>query len=172
MGPPKEPPTPTGPSPPRVSVTGGGGACDCTCQAPFVSTRGRPGAASRVGNVSDCAYPCYSPTLGGEGARRDMMTWWLGTFGVLCALVTSLTVASFLIDMERFNYPERPIFFISACYLLVSIGYLIRLGLGHRAIACDADVARVGANHPAPCVIVFLLVSHRIPPSLGSHGGM
>nr|MBE5725768.1 frizzled 2 [Cucujiformia] len=57
-----------------------------------------------------------------------------------------------------FKYPERPIVFLSACYFLVSVGYLVRIGVGHEAVACDGPIIRYNLNGPSVCSLVFLLV--------------
>ncbi len=49
---------------------------------------------------------------------------------------------------------------------MVSIGYIIRLCMGHKAVACDTvpeafgsrDLIRYETTGPAPCTIVFLLI--------------
>ena len=47
----------------------------------------------------------------------------------------------------------------SACYLLVSVGYIIRLIAGHEAVACDsAGAIRYETTGPYLCTAVFLLV--------------
>ena len=48
----------------------------------------------------------------------------LQVWSVLCAFSTLFTVLTFLVDMKRFDYPERPIIFISGCYLVISIAYI------------------------------------------------
>lgn len=69
-----------------------------------------------------------------------------------------MTVATFFVDMKRFKYPERPIIFLSACYFMVSIGYLIRFVVDHKAVACEGDMIRYETTGPAVCTVVFLLV--------------
>ena len=66
-------------------------------------------------------------------------------FAVICALFTLFAVATFLIDMHRFHYPERPIIFLSFCYLVVSIIYMVGAisklaGNNNQAFSCS-DVA-------------------------------
>lgn len=77
------------------------------------------------------------------------------------------------------RYPERPLIFLSACYVGLSAGYLVRLAAGGRhVVACDGAVVRYGAAPPALgadssagagvggsastasplCVVTFLLV--------------
>lgn len=43
---------------------------------------------------------------------------------------------TFLINPSRFQYPGQPIIYLSICYFFVSLGYLLRVILGHEAIAC------------------------------------
>nr|NVI73937.1 frizzled 2 [Cucujiformia] len=57
-----------------------------------------------------------------------------------------------------FEHPERPIVFLSACYCLVAIGYLIRIMIGHEYVACDGAAIRYNLNGPSICALVFLLV--------------
>ncbi|KAM9720262.1 frizzled-8-like [Menidia menidia] len=141
---------------PMVPVTGGGG--DAHGHA---HTRAHP-LLNRVktGQIPNCAVPCHSPYFTRE--ERAFTSFWIGLWSVLCFVSTLATVATFLIDMERFQYPERPIIFLSACYLFVSVGYIVRLVAGHEEVACGGDS---GAEHihyettgPALCTVVFLLI--------------
>ena len=83
----------------------------------------------------NCAAPCHSPFFTLED--REFTELWLSVWAILCCLSTSLTFSTFLMDPGRFHYPERPIMFLSLCYLLVSIGYLIRVTLGHEEVSCQ-----------------------------------
>ena len=92
----------------------------------------------QVGNVKamNCGMPC-----GGEfdmffGDTQRLFAWyWLGIWSSLCAVSTLFTVLTFLVDMQRFRYPERPIIFLSACYCVVSITYLVGFIIGDK-VAC------------------------------------
>lgn len=76
------------------------------------------------------------------------------------------------------RYPERPLIFLSACYVGLSLGYLVRIVVGGRdVVACEGNAIRYGAapslittgtgasfigvssstSSPA-CVVTFLLV--------------
>nr|NVI73902.1 frizzled 2 [Cucujiformia] len=57
-----------------------------------------------------------------------------------------------------FEHPERPIVFLSACYFLVSIGFLVRTAVGHEAVACDGDIIKYNLNGPSICSLVFVLI--------------
>merc|ERR1719494_99506 len=87
------------------------------------------------------------------------MTVW----SVLCVISTVLTLATFLIDTARFKYPERSIVWMSLCYLVYALAYIIRILAGREAISCDQD----SSNSPkyliqeglgnTGCAIVFLM---------------
>ncbi|KAM9775289.1 frizzled-8a [Syngnathus typhle] len=152
------------PSPPR-KYKPAAGACDpgCKCLEPMVpvNTERHP-LYNRVktGQITNCAVPCHSPYFTHD--ERAFTAFWIGLWSVLCFVSTFATVATFLIDMERFKYPERPIIFLSACYMFVSIGYIVRLIAGHEKVACsrDLDVEHIHyeTTGPALCTVVFLLI--------------
>ncbi|XP_038654234.1 frizzled-8a [Scyliorhinus canicula] len=166
----KRRPPPPAPAPPRLPLPPPPGApCQaaCQCRAPMVrlqSERHPLYNRVRTGRVSNCAVPCHDPYFTAD--ERSFTAFWIGLWSVLCFLSTLATVATFLIDVGRFPYPERPIVFLAACYLFVSAGYLVRLAAGHERVACTrTPLAAAQAQHvhyqttgPALCTLVFLLV--------------
>nr|6WW2_R Chain R, Frizzled-5,Soluble cytochrome b562 [Homo sapiens] len=159
------PAKPTLPGPPGAPASGGecpaGGPFVCKCREPFVPILKESHPLYnkvRTGQVPNCAVPCYQPSFSAD--ERTFATFWIGLWSVLCFISTSTTVATFLIDMERFRYPERPIIFLSACYLCVSLGFLVRLVVGHASVACSREHNHIHyeTTGPALCTIVFLLV--------------
>uniref|UniRef100_A0A8D0R3D9 Frizzled-5 n=1 Tax=Sus scrofa TaxID=9823 RepID=A0A8D0R3D9_PIG len=147
---------------------GGAAPCEpgCQCRAPMVSVSSeRHPLYNRVktGQIANCALPCHNPFFSQD--ERAFTVFWIGLWSVLCFVSTFATVSTFLIDMERFKYPERPIIFLSACYLFVSVGYLVRLVAGHEKVACSGGELGAVEQHvryettgPALCTVVFLLV--------------
>ncbi|XP_062302489.1 frizzled-5-like [Osmerus eperlanus] len=134
---------------------------DCRCRHPLVPVKSDAHPlSSRVhtGPVPDCAQPCRQPYFSQD--EHTFTGLWLGLWSVLCFLSTLTTVATFLIDRERFKYPELPIIYLAACYLCVSLGYLVRLAVGHERVACSEDRQHVlyDTSGPALCTLVFLLV--------------
>uniref|UniRef100_A0A8C6ZD07 Frizzled-5 n=2 Tax=Nothoprocta perdicaria TaxID=30464 RepID=A0A8C6ZD07_NOTPE len=133
----------------------------CRCKAPLVPIAKESHPLFnrvRTGQVPNCAMPCYQPYFTQD--EKTFATFWIGLWSILCFLSTSTTVATFLIDMERFKYPERPIIFLSACYLFVSVGYIVRLVAGHASVACNPEHHHVHyeTTGPALCTVVFLLL--------------
>ncbi|XP_060104100.1 frizzled-8 [Heteronotia binoei] len=172
------PPPPQPKPPPRKPAAGGGGGiaarnpvppplpaeppprkarppapCEpgCQCRAPMVSVSSeRHPLYNRVktGQIANCALPCHNPYFSPD--ERAFTAFWIGLWSVLCFISTFATVSTFLIDMERFKYPERPIIFLAACYLFVSLGYLVRLVAGHEKVACSGGPAAAGAGPAGP----------------------
>ncbi|KAK2187928.1 hypothetical protein NP493_150g04015 [Ridgeia piscesae] len=138
--------------------------CRCYCRHPFVPvTNTTSPYYDRVwtGGVPNCAMPCDGAYFSGD--ERSFAKFWIALWATLCCVSTFMTVTTYLVDMQRFRYPERPIVFLSACYTMVSIGYIIRLFAGHESVACDdysasARIVRYSATGPALCTIEFLLL--------------
>ncbi|KAK6171258.1 hypothetical protein SNE40_019485 [Patella caerulea] len=89
---------------------------------------------------------------------------WMAIWAGLCFVSTFFTVLTFLIDSQRFKYPERPIIFLSMCYNIYSIAYIVRLLAGRESIACDTEsqsgkaiLIQEGLEN-TDCAIVFLLL--------------
>ncbi|CAH1099898.1 unnamed protein product [Psylliodes chrysocephalus] len=132
--------------------------CKCQCQPPLVSMgREIPPVTNRsVAGIANCAYPCKETYFNPD--EKEFATIWITLWSGLCAASTLMTLTTFFIETERFKYPERPIVFLSACYFLVSVGYLLRVGFGHDAVACEGKIIRYSSTGPSICTTVFLLV--------------
>ncbi|XP_055869389.1 frizzled-5-like [Biomphalaria glabrata] len=135
-------------------------SCAKICEAPLVLIKEKSSSyfdKIRTGGVDNCAINCYGPYFSDH--EKTFATFWVGLWSILCCISTSMTVSTFFVDMKRFKYPERPIVFLSACYFMVSIGYIIRLIVGHDKVACgDGGSIRYETTGPAVCTVVFLLV--------------
>lgn len=82
----------------------------------------------------DCGAPCYSMFF--DPKQRDFARWWIGIWSCICLASTLFTVLTFMIDMQRFRYPERPIIFLSGCYFMVAMAYLVGFALREK-ISCN-----------------------------------
>lgn len=143
---------------PQGDIRKGGRECKCQCQRPLVSM-GRESMSPynrSVAGIGNCAYPCKEIYFNME--EKEFATIWITLWSGLCAASTLMTLTTFFIETERFKYPERPIVFLSACYFLVSVGYLIRVGVGHEEVACDGAIIKYSSTGPSLCTLVFLLV--------------
>lgn len=142
-----------------LSKSSGRDDCSCRCRSPLLQIDDQAhGHYNRIstGKMKNCAVNCYGPYFGHN--EQTFANFWIGLWSILCCISTATTVSTFFIDMQRFRYPERPIIFLSACYFMVSIGYIIRLIVGHEGVACDKGMIRYNTTGPATCTVVFLLI--------------
>ncbi|NWY46300.1 FZD4 protein, partial [Sylvia atricapilla] len=110
-----------------------------------------------------CVLKCgYDAGLYSRSAK-EFTDIWMAIWASLCFISTAFTVLTFLIDSSRFSYPERPIIFLSMCYNIYSIAYIVRLTVGRERISCDFEEAaepvliQEGLKNTG-CAIIFLLM--------------
>lgn len=135
--------------------------CECRCRPPLVSVDKNSARYNRTGvsvaGVENCAMPCRGVLFTDE--EKDFASTWIALWSSICCVTTLMTLTTYTIDTQRFKYPEKPIVFLSGCYLMVSLGYLIRVYVGHEAVACEPDGSvKYNASGPTPCTLVFLLL--------------
>nr|XP_033787069.1 frizzled-1 [Geotrypetes seraphini] len=115
----------------------------------------------------DCGAPCQ------PGLPHGLMYFapeelrfahiWIGIWSVLCCASTLFTVLTYLVDMKRFSYPERPIIFLSGCYTMVAIAYIAGFLLEDR-VACNDKFTEDGYKTVAQgtkkegCTFLFMLL--------------
>ncbi|CAL8251723.1 unnamed protein product [Boreogadus saida] len=141
--------------PKESSAGGGGGSSKGTCS--------NPSKFHYVEKSDSCAPKCYPKVdvYWSQGDKRFSLVW-MAVWSILCFVSSSFTVLTFLIDPQRFKYPERPIIFMSMSYCVYSVGYLVRLFVGAERVACDRDgsvqyVIQEGLESTG-CTIVFLIL--------------
>ncbi|XP_078091551.1 frizzled-1-like [Mustelus asterias] len=115
----------------------------------------------------DCGAPCEPGRghglmyFGPEELRFARV--WIGIWSVLCCASTLFTVLTYLVDMPRFSYPERPIIFLSGCYTMVAVAYIAGFLLEERAV-CNERFADDGYRTVAQgtkkegCTILFMML--------------
>ena len=93
------------------------------------------GSSPRIVNVTECGAPCYRLFF-----QKDdiwLMQKYIIIFSTFCFAFTLFTITTFFIDTSQFPYPKKPIVYLSLCYLIVAIVYLIRGFVGNDSIACN-----------------------------------
>ena len=60
-----------------------------------------------------------------DSQRNIIAPLFILIFALVCIVFTAFTVATFFINRNRFHYPERPIVYLSLCYLILSGAYFI-----------------------------------------------
>ncbi|ELU03627.1 hypothetical protein CAPTEDRAFT_166935 [Capitella teleta] len=115
-----------------------------------------------INRTESCALSCSSHDLFTE-SDKEFADIWMFIWALLCFVSTLFTALTFAIDAGRFRYPERCIVFLSLCYNMCSIAYIVRLAVGRYAISCGLDAAtqkpiliQEGLDN-SDCSIVFLL---------------
>uniref|UniRef100_A0A8C9USR2 Frizzled class receptor 9 n=1 Tax=Spermophilus dauricus TaxID=99837 RepID=A0A8C9USR2_SPEDA len=93
---------------------------------------------------------------------KDFALVWMAVWSALCFFSTAFTVLTFLLEPHRFQYPERPIIFLSMCYNVYSLAFLIRTVAGAQSVSCDQEagalyVIQEGLENTG-CTLVFLLL--------------
>ena len=73
--------------------------------------------------LDDCAPPCKDHFWDKKEIRFSRQ--WIFGWSVLCLMSTFFTVATYLIDRDRFRYPERPIVFLAGKYMMTHNNYVI-----------------------------------------------
>lgn len=87
----------------------------------------------------DCGAPCEPSKPGGlmffGEEELQLGRRWVGGWALLCAISSLIAVLTYLMDHRRFRYPQRPVIFLSICYLVVALAHLVGVLLGEQA-AC------------------------------------
>ncbi|XP_063050559.1 frizzled-10 [Engraulis encrasicolus] len=124
---------------------------------------GDPRKFHYVQKSGSCAPRC-SPRVDVYWSRTDkrFAAGWMAAWSALCFASSAFTVLTFLVDPQRFRYPERPIIFLSMSYCVYSLGYLVRLSVGPDSVACDSDsgvpyIIQEGLESTG-CTVVFLVL--------------
>ncbi|KAL2092496.1 hypothetical protein ACEWY4_012294 [Coilia grayii] len=124
---------------------------------------GDPRKFHYVQKSGSCAPRC-SPRVDVYWSRTDkrFAAGWMAAWSALCFASSAFTVLTFLVDPQRFRYPERPIIFLSMSYCVYSLGYLVRLSVGSDSVACDSDagvpyIIQEGLESTG-CTVVFLVL--------------
>ncbi|KAM7354863.1 frizzled 2 [Cochliomyia hominivorax] len=143
--------------------------CTCSCRPPLILLLGKEAqmmqpplypwymnsTVSRIAGVQNCAIPCKGPFFTND--EKEFAGIWITLWSGLCFCSTLMTLTTFIIDTERFKYPERPIVFLSACYFMVAVGYLSKNFLQNEEIACDGRFLKESSTGPHSCTLVFLM---------------
>lgn len=126
----------------------------------------------RFASIPNCAVPCEGIYF--SKAERNVVA---PAFILICALIcigfTLFTVGTFMIDRQRYHYPERPVIFLALCYLILSltfvVGAIVKLTDPIASYACS-DTSDVNSfvfqylpnssptYHSASCVILFIFI--------------
>jgi hypothetical protein len=101
--------------------------------------------------IPNCGMPCnVSDDAYFRQDHRQFARYMIGITAVVCLVSSLFTVTTFLVDMSRFRYPQRPIIFISGCYSIVAVAYIIGFAIGNKIACSDPPPAVTSPNSPSP----------------------
>ncbi|XP_018605818.2 frizzled-1-like [Scleropages formosus] len=113
----------------------------------------------------NCGAPCESLESKGMYFSQDQLNFsrlWIGIWSVLCCASTLFTVLTYLVDMKRFSYPERPIIFLSGCYTMVSVAYVAGFLLEDKVVCNEKFESSVRTvvqgTKKEGCTILFMML--------------
>lgn len=101
-----------------------------------------------VGNatVRGCGMPCSADDDIFFGEQKRTFAWYLiGIASCACVVSTLFTVTTFLVDMQRFRYPERPVVFLSGCYCVVAVTYIVGFAV-RDGVVCSGPLKSLDAD--------------------------
>ncbi|XP_048084334.1 frizzled-3-like isoform X2 [Alosa alosa] len=108
----------------------------------------------------DCSAPC--PSMYFRRHELAFARYFIGVVSIVCLSATLFTFLTFLIDMTRFRYPERPIIFYAVCYMMVSLVFFLGFLLEDR-VACNAAspatfraATVTQGSHNKACTLLFM----------------
>ncbi|NXL67798.1 FZD3 protein, partial [Chordeiles acutipennis] len=112
--------------------------------------------------VRDCSPPC--PNMYFRREELSFARYFIGVISIVCLSATLFTFLTFLIDVTRFRYPERPIIFYAVCYMMVSLIFFIGFLLEDR-VACNASSPTqykastvTQGSHNKACTMLFMVL--------------
>ncbi|XP_056134150.1 frizzled-3-like [Lampris incognitus] len=110
----------------------------------------------------DCSAPC--PSMFFSPQELNFARYFIGVVSIVCLSATLFTFLTFLIDVTRFRYPERPIIFYAVCYVMVSLVFFLGFVLENRVACNSASSAHFRAStitqgsHNKACTLFFMVL--------------
>ena len=95
-------------------------------------------------------------------SAKDFALGWLAFWSTVCFISTTLTIATFLLDTSRFQYPWRPMVYLALSFNFHSLTHFFAMALGRNLITCPGGEfvqtsIRWSWGH-TPCILVFGLL--------------
>ncbi|KAJ4929313.1 hypothetical protein JOQ06_004923 [Pogonophryne albipinna] len=112
--------------------------------------------------VRDCSPPCSNMYFTRE--ELAFARYFIGVVSIVCLSATLFTFLTFLIDVSRFRYPERPIIFYAVCYMMVSLVFFLGFLLEDNVSCNAASPGRFRAatvtqgSHNKACTLLFMVL--------------
>ena len=164
-------PTPT--STPNGTMTGGNIGVAPVCPTNLALAGISLSNSSYIfAEINDCAVVCEGVYFT-DIERNIVAPVFILICAILCIGFTLFTVGTFLIDRQRYHYPERPVIFLALCYLILSfafvVGSVVKLRDAEGSFACSDTETKASfifqrlpnaspTYRSASCVILFIFI--------------
>lgn len=79
-----------------------------------------------INELGNCAYKCGTDAFYTSHQKKIVETC-IVVFSFLCFIFTLFSLITFWTESTRFKFPERPVLFLTLCYNLLSICYLLKI---------------------------------------------
>lgn len=125
----------------------------------------------------NCVYKCGADAFFTTYQKKIVETCIL-VFAVLCFIFTLFSLITFWTESTRFKFPERPVLFLTLCYNLLSICYLLKIFYQKSTNVPDSDeihdfnglspsikATEIGANQcsiNSQCLAYFIIINYLI----------
>nr|CAD97575.1 frizzled receptor [Suberites domuncula] len=113
-----------------------------------------PSTANSSGECPEVSYFTDSAKSFAQG--------WLAFWALICFISTTLTIATFVLDPSRFQYPWRPVVYLSLSFNLHSLTHFFSKGLGRDLVTCPGNqfvqTSITWTWGHTPCILVFGLL--------------
>ena len=115
-----------------------------------------------VSPAKSCVMKCDSKALY-SNIEQVLAFNWIFICATICAVSSGITVLTYLADVSRFAYPEKPIICHSVCCLFYALGHFFRILTGVDGVACtQSKLGRVylqeGLDGEFICTMSFLVI--------------
>lgn len=112
------------PSSPNIMPSGNGQVAMTSCPVDMIVTPNIRNKSFTFAGINNCGPGCGGIYFT-DSQRNIVAPLFILIFALVCIAFTAFTVATFVINRNRFHYPERPIVYLSLCYLILSGAYFI-----------------------------------------------
>lgn len=125
----------------------------------------------------NCVYKCGADAFFTTYQKKIVETCIL-VFAVLCFIFTLFSLITFWTESTRFKFPERPVLFLTLCYNLLSICYLLKIFYQKSTNVPESDeihdfnglspsikATEIGANQcsiNSQCLAYFIIINYLI----------
>jgi frizzled protein 1/7 len=96
--------------------------------------------------IEQCSLPCGDDNnvpVFFDDKIRNLLRFWTGLGAVLSCITSGLTLLTFLVNLKRFEFPERSILYLSFCTFVVSGVYVYGMIYENGFSCASSSVAKI-----------------------------